>query len=388
MAIEVKFLANLVSFLRGTRDMATHLDQVGDSLDDLVDAAAQAGDQAGAQLGDGLDTAARAARDLGQAGDRAGDQVADGMRDGVRSTRDLTQAFDRLEAEAARASKGAGDGLRRGVGDGLDGIKEEASQSARETAASFRGEMTDLGQVVQDTLANGMVGLGPIGLAAGLGVAAAFGTGMANMEADTERAEQRVSDMYQAMLEAGNRYRTEEQLQSATKALADNADQWALALERQAASGVEIGTVLRAMVGDADAVAIVRQGLVRSAEAEVEAIKAGADSEQIKADRIDAVNTKLAASTEWLDQIIGDTDTAAAKAAAVASSWESVNTRAQALRDTVAEVVRDLDRVGKGVDIPIRADTTGLEGALAGMQGRTITVNVNGQITRIGNQVW
>lgn len=38
--------------------------------------------------------------------------------------------------------------------------------------------------------------------------------------------------------------------------------------------------------------------------------------------------------------------------------------------------------------IKIDADTTGVEGALRGLQGRTISVNVQGQVTRIGNQVW
>lgn len=363
MAIEIKFLANLVSFLRGTRDMASHLDEVGDALTDVADRAQSAGDD-------------------------AGDGLADGIRPARRSVDDLLGDFKRLEREARDSGKGAGDGIRRGVGDGLDGLKDEASQSARETAASFSGEFSDVGEFAQETIANGLAGLGPIGLAAGIGVAAAFGTGMANMEAETERAEQRVSDMYQAMLEAGSRYMTESALQSASQALADDAAQWALALERQEESGVEVSTILRAMVGDLDAAAIVREQLRTKAEAEKEAIRQGADSEQVKADRIDAVNVKLAASTEWLDQIISDTDSAARKAAAVAGGWESINLKAQSLRDTVKEITRDLDRVGRGVSIPIRADTTGLDGALAGLQGRTIQVNVEGNITRIGNQVW
>lgn len=363
MAIRIPFIAEISSLLRGTRDAGRALDEVADSLDDVVGEARRAGDL-------------------------LGDHVSDGAREAARGTERLERSFRDMSRTAASESRDAGRDIERNVGDGFNELKDEAGQSGREAAASFSGGFDDVGDFLQETIANGLAGFGPLGAAGGIALAVAAGVGFEQMRLDAEATERRVDDMFSGMLESGSRWRNEEAMRSATQAIAQDAEQWAKALERQADSGVEVGTILRAMAGDLDAAATVRQSLADKAAAERDAIQAGADSEQIKADRIDAVNTKLEASTEWLDQIIGDTDTAAAKAAAVASSWESVNTQAQQLRDKVAEVVRDLEKVGKGVTIPIRADTTGLEGALAGMQGRSITVDVQGNITRIGNHTW
>jgi len=365
MAIEIKFLANLVSFLRGTRDMGDHLDQVGDSIADVVQEA---------------DRAERATGDIG-------DGIVKGAREADTALDRLRRGFDDVRDTSRRTSKGAGDDFDR-MGQNTQEFKNEATQNFSEFASSFNGDVTQMADGVQ-----GLTGGLASALTPGIGIpvavlGAASAAFLQNWIDATEEQKERISGMFQHMLDTGSSAVQETFIREEMTRIADDADRWAQAQERAASSGVEVSTVLRAMAGDTDAIAVVREGERQKLEENLALIRSSADSEQIKADKIDAANLKYQVATEWLGTIISDTDTAASKAAQVAAGFESSNTSAQRVRDTVAGIIRDLDQVGKGTTIKIDADTTGIDGALRGLQGRTISVNVDGHITRIGNQVW
>jgi hypothetical protein len=362
MAIEIKFLSNVVSFLRGTRDMSRALDDTQDTLE-------------------------QSAREARRLGDMLGDEVADGARDGRSAVDKLRDSMRDLDRSTGKVADTGRDGFKR-MGDNVGEFKSEAKQNFAEVASSFDGSVDDMVGGVQ-----GLTGGLGAALTPGIGIPVAVigaiaATFLTQWQTSTEESAENVSNMYRDMLESGQGFLTENYIQQAIADLADDTGKWSLALERSKTAGVDVGTVLRAMVGDAEAIGVVREAERDNLAEQLELINGSADSEQIKADKVDAANLKYAESVGWLDAIIRDTDSAASKAALVGTAWESAIAGAQRLRDKLAEVVRDMEKVGQPVTVKIDADTTGIDGALKGLQGRTISVNVNGQITRIGNQVW
>jgi hypothetical protein len=126
---------------------------------------------------------------------------------------DASDAISEVE-KLGKATKSAGDdidkmgdkGKKAGkdISSGLKDAKSEAGQSGREAAASFSGGFADVGDFVQETLANALSGFGPAGAAAGIALAAVVGTLMANAVATQEalaesrqRAATLAAEMYQ-----------------------------------------------------------------------------------------------------------------------------------------------------------------------------------------------
>ena len=162
---------------------------------------------------------------------RGVDNVADALEDAEGRMRDLTKegdtASDRMEADfrkTAQAADAASDKARsvwrqffRGLGGdsddatqkvkgGFDEVKSEASQSGREAAASFSGGFDDIGDFIQETIANGLGGFGPAGAAAGIAIAAVIGTVMANAQQAQEKLEEargKAAELASTMYENG-----------------------------------------------------------------------------------------------------------------------------------------------------------------------------------------
>jgi hypothetical protein len=366
MAIEIKFLANLVSFIRGTRDMSTHLDQVGESIADVVEEAEQA-ERAGEDIGDG---------------------VAKGARDADTSLDRLRRGFQQVQDESRRTSRDARQDFDR-MADNTQEFKNEAVQNLSEVASSFKGDLSDMADGVQGLTGGLASALTPgIGIpVAILGAAAAvFGANWANA---TEESKERVAGMFQAFLDAGSEYLQADQWNQAITDLAADQDKWNQALKVSEGTGLSVQTILRAMAGDQSALASAIDSETSSHRDRLTTIQNSALSMEDQAAAVLLENQRHQESIGLLKQVQTDTDTAAAKAAAVSAAFGTANTQL----DSQVRKIQDLaSRLGglssKGVTIPIRADTTGLDGILARYQGRTIQMNVHGQITKIGQNVW
>ena len=244
MAININFLSNVSSLLRGGKDAVEALEDVADSLDDVASDAQRtdlegplkegeaAADRTTAAidgvhdaLGD-VDGAARrtdldgALKDGETAADRTADavgEVADALKetDRVATSADLEKPLegartegDRLEktfkelAEAVRdtekVNKGAGDQMRKGMRDtreetdratqGVEDLRDESEQSAKEFAASFSGDPVDALDSLRDVAANALGGFGPLGLVAGVALAAGLGYAQNKLEELAEQA--------------------------------------------------------------------------------------------------------------------------------------------------------------------------------------------------------
>lgn len=336
MAISIDFLANARDFLRGNRDVREGLEDVGDALDDL----ARGGDDAGGKLERSLENAARETERT------------------ERGFKDLSDTVQRESRTAGRdIERGIGDGLDK-AGDGMNDFKDEAKSTAREGAASFSGEFSDVGDVIQETLANALSGFGPIGAAAGIAAAVGFGALYAQIEKDTEAAEERVQSMYDGMLASQSRYLNEESIMGIVSDLVQDTDKMTEANDIAAKSGADLGLVLRAMAGDADALAQVNASLTDQQDDLNKKMDDGTDRTaaetvemQALAKELEATKTKMAG---YGDQLNTASDQYDSYTAAQRAANKATNDAAIAVA-RAAGVIRDMPA---GKVIKITADTS------------------------------
>lgn len=273
-----------------SRDASRDLDDVGDAARDVGDDLKRAGDDA---------------KDYGRETEQALDEVGDAARASARETerhlKDSDNAFDRYGTQAEQTARKVDDAFDRiasasrsntrkvdndldRASRGMDDFKNEAGQSGREAAASFRGGFEDVTEGVQEVAANAFGGFGPLGAAAGLAIAAGLGIGVSMLEKAADKAnevKQRVIDLSNEIVDAGGKLEDvdiAEQMRSWSDEIADNKSWWELWQEsnttnlekvKEAADETGIGfeTMFAAMSGlDADAAQDVLDNLNQQIE--------------------------------------------------------------------------------------------------------------------------
>lgn len=171
----------------------------GSKVDDFADkliAAARAAGKSDDDIRESLRDMGYSAEDARRAVGKLGDEAKDAGRDGARSVDQLEGALKDAQRESEDLGDSVGDlgdkardGMRRAE-DGVKGFKEEAAQSARETAASFDGSFESIAELGQEVAANAFAGFGPAGVAAGIAVAGAGGVMIDSFNKVQEAAEE------------------------------------------------------------------------------------------------------------------------------------------------------------------------------------------------------
>jgi hypothetical protein len=252
------------------------------------------------------------------------------------------------------------DGFKK-AGDGADDFKEEAGSTAREVAASFDGSADSIAGGFQELAANAFAGFGPAGAIAGLAAAAGIGVLFAQIQADSEAAEERVSAMYDDMLESGNRYLSAEFIQKGISEVVGDQDKYNKALAVQKDLGADISVIIRAMAGDQSAVNKILDDTNTKREDEIAAIEGSNDSLENKSIKIDAVNTKYGELTDQFYDVAASEDSAAARATAAQDATTSFLRAAIADAGTATEEVDEfgnkLYTLPDGEQILIDAET-------------------------------
>ena len=190
--INISLLSDVRDFLRGTRDASTGIEEVADSLDDLV-------------------TDARTS--AGRMGDELGDETRQGARDAERSLERVEDSFRDLADRARRETGQASDALARNTQQGtsrarrdLEELGSEARQNAAETFSSFDGSAQSFADGIQGTLGGIVSSLGPIGAVAGAAGALGIGLIMAELDKAEDRNEEfraSVSELAAEYIETG-----------------------------------------------------------------------------------------------------------------------------------------------------------------------------------------
>lgn len=181
MAIKIPFIADVTSFIRGTKDLHESLDDVADSLDDIT----KAGARVDVQVGDDLES-------VGREADESAEKVE----------RSFREAFKAVEAQGRTSSRKVKQDVDEVGERGSSTIREfgsEARQNVAESLSSFTGSASSAVDAVQSTFGGLVSALGPAGLL-GAGVVAA-GIGMARglfekSQEEAERLAERVSAIF------------------------------------------------------------------------------------------------------------------------------------------------------------------------------------------------
>ncbi|WP_157553777.1 hypothetical protein [Microbacterium hominis] len=220
----------------------------------------------------------RAATDAGRDGSRSVGTLEDALRDAQRQSERLEDSLNDV-----------GDGGRRGmehIRGGAQELQQEIGSNLGEAVSSFRGDMSDLGQVGQDTfggLAATVAGLGPGGLigalalaagAAGLGLVTA---GLQDAEERQERLAESAAEWAKAYQEAGTTILNASQIVARGQDIFGDPEKYKEAETNAKNWGVELSTAVAAMAGSDSAISAVNDALDAQTKA-LEDNAAGADN--------------------------------------------------------------------------------------------------------------
>lgn len=204
-------------------------------------------------------------KELGE--NRGPEQLERDLRDAQKTTEKLAdetkgtaRVIEREYRDSFRKVKASADDAHDGIKRGANEAKDEVTSTAREGAASFTGEWTDVGDVVQESLANAFAAFGPGGALVGILAAAGAGaliTGLQTAQEDTDKLKQRFSDMYQSAAEEGRKFLDSAAIQGEALSLIfdpDRADEYKRLVDEASRIGVDSSTYIRAIAGDEDAI--------------------------------------------------------------------------------------------------------------------------------------
>lgn len=228
-----------------------------------------------------LKDAEKALKDLGES--RGPEQLESDMRDAQKQTEKLKdeteRAADAIEKDFKRAyreAKESGTDSMGRIQSATQEVTQEVGSNLGEAVSSIRGDMSDLGQVGQDTLgglAATVSGMGPAGLAGAFALAAGA-VGLGALTAGQEEAREKQEKLNEAAakfaegyLEGINGAIAGAQVFAEINAIATDPDRYKTAGDNAKAWGVDMATAMRAMAGDATALQVVDQSLDKQAEA-------------------------------------------------------------------------------------------------------------------------
>lgn len=155
MAFDIKFLADVSSFIKGTDNVADALEDISDDLRDVAKDSDKALDGVG--------------KDLQGVTDEAKDM-----------DKKVSEAFKNMSEDARKTGKDTGSSIKDGTDrakEGFNDLKEESASTAKEAAASF-SSIEGAAESLQEIAANAFAGFGPAGMAAGILAAAGIGLGI------------------------------------------------------------------------------------------------------------------------------------------------------------------------------------------------------------------
>lgn len=245
--ISIDFVADVSKFIGRTKDVEGALEDVSSSLDDMAKDAVRAGQEAedglarieadeavrelrrladeardsGSDLEKYFTAAAdtveaevkalsrdaeRHLEDIGDAARDAGDDIDKGITQGTKDAEGEAEKLERSFKDTfdtvKRESKGVGDDIgrstKKGFGDATrntETFRDEARQNLSESVSSFRGDVEDIPQLLQDVLGGVSSDLSAVGGLAAAGVAAAIGVTIAKMQELADKINERKEEM-------------------------------------------------------------------------------------------------------------------------------------------------------------------------------------------------
>lgn len=365
------FKLSLVSdtrdFLRGMKDSEDAIEDVATSLDDLSDTGSDSSDRLEKTFSEAMRTMRKDAKS-------AGESIG----------RDVTDGTDHAS-------------------EGVEDLREEAGQSAREMAASFSGEMEDVGDLIQEVAANAFAGFGPAGAAAGVAAAIGIGYVISSLQKAAEQAaesKERVLELADEIADVGGDPKAIDwasRLRDILKETVDEKQWWEFWQDEpktrmeewsQAARDyqLDVADMARGVAGDATALARVHERLTQVIDSNRDAARRSRAESEAHGQTMDGVAANLDRAADkaesfrdQLDQLAAETpraveanaaleaalagiDDAAADAAATTESYQStvassLDEAGQAWQDYTTDGIVNLDAYNKAIEDQLAAVT-------------------------------
>ena len=362
---------------------------------------------------DPLEDAIKKLRDLGDTD--GADKLERELKAAQHATENLSDetkrtaaAIEREYRDAYRSARQASDEGTGRMREGAKEVQQEVGQNLGEAVSSLRGNLSDLGQVGQDTLgglAATVAGSGPAGLVGALALAGgAAGLGLLTaglQEAEEKRQElaARASDLAKAYVDAGTKVLDTMTVAARVSDVLMDDEQRQKAEDYAKALGVDLPTAARAMAGDLNALGVVQQkaneaerdyaaavertgGNMRGVGSEyqnyVNGLKSARDAGAELTGVVDAANKKFDDNQQALRDMVKAAGSATEEIDAVGNKLLTLPDKTQVLisADTgeaslnVERFQGDVDGVitqlnSREVQVAIRADTRALKDATA-----------------------
>ncbi|WP_282854889.1 hypothetical protein, partial [Microbacterium oxydans] len=231
------------------------------------------------KAGGQVDSFASKLVDAARKAGKSDDDIKDSLRTMGLSAKQAERAVDGLEGSLQSAQKEAkqlgddaddvGDKARRGMEraeEGVKDFKQEAQQSARETAASFDGSFESIADLAQEVAANAFAGFGPAGAAAGIAVAAGLGVAVDQFNKIDEVAKDALQSAYDFAYGIGAAFDAADKV-SAVASWTSDQEKFKQVLDLTAASGWDQVEVIDALVEGGDKLDTLTQAYADGANA-------------------------------------------------------------------------------------------------------------------------
>lgn len=391
-----KALADLEAAVGDVADESSKSGREVDSFaSKLVDASRKAG-KSDDDIKDALRQMGLSAKQAERAVEGVGDELKDTGRTGERSLDDIEDSLKDVQRQSRKTFDDIGDDSRRGFGKAEDGVKDfkqEAEQSARETAASFDGSFESIAELGQEIAANAFAGFGPAGAAAGIAVAGAGGAMIETFNKVEEAAEEArdsafslAYDVAGAMATAGYTQRVSEWTSSTEKykqvtdlAVASGLDEVDV-IDALASGGDKLGKLTDAFARNAEASGKLSPGRIWELEAAVKATGEGYISGADAASIAERANYEYARS---VGHATGETDALGNAIYRLPDDTEvAVNANTQRATEDIQRVEAKVNEVD-GQEAVVNARVTGLDkvridlDALTRPRTMTVTAKLN-----------
>jgi len=376
--IKISFVPDVTQLIAATDDVSAAFGDVADSLDDMARDAADAGKTTGTEFQKGTDRA------------------VDGVKELSRSFKDMT---DDVSPKAKKVGDDLGDSVKRGTdeaSEGVENFRDEADGTAREVAASFDGSADSIAGGFQELAANALSGFGPAGALAGLALAAGIGTFWSGFQEDAERAEQRISDMYDDMIASGAEFVSKDFISDELHKIYKGADDAAIKVselrELADASGIPEPLLARALVGDEQARAEVTSEIARQRLAINETLDEATAKGSNAASSVDPWSKALRDVEDQIGGVADGFTEAQQNAAAANAAISGITAPTQGVAASAEDARSKFDGLGRQIAslpaVKLDIDTTAADEQLAAFRRRAAATPARVGVSMVGvNQV-
>lgn len=216
----------------------------------------------------------RAASDAGTDGARDVSKLEDALEDARKESKRLEDSVD----DVGKGGKASFDKVKGGAQE----LQQEFGQNLGETVSSFSGDLSDMGQIGQDTLgglAATVAGMGPAGLAGAFALAAgavglgAVTAGIAEADEKQQQLNESAAQWAEAYQDSAGKIVSAASVVAEVNSIATDPERYKEASENAKNWGVDTSTAMLAMSGDATALALAQESLTEKQDAYAKSIE-------------------------------------------------------------------------------------------------------------------